>query len=111
MKNFKQVSKIGPSNWKSEILFPAALFIVVMVVAGAASMYFDHTSDMQSIDLLRQSARRAVVQCYAVEGVYPEKITYLEDNYGLQYNHDKYFIDYEVFGSNVMPNVEVYEKK
>ena len=66
---------------------------------------------MQSIELLRQSVRKAVVQCYAIEGAYPPDIDYLEKEYSLEYNHDKYYIDYEVFASNVMPNVEVYERE
>ncbi len=111
MKNLKQVANVRQRSWKGEFLFPILLFVFVGMAAVAAGKYFDYTSNMQSIDLLRQSARRSVVQCYAIEGTYPESIEYLEKHYGLDYNHDKYFIDYEVFASNVMPNVEVYEKK
>ncbi len=111
MKNLKQVAYPVEKSWKREILFPVILFLVVLIAAGMAGRYFDHTTTQQSIDLLRQSARKAMVQCYAIEGSYPSDIAYLEDNYGLEYNHEKYFIDYEVFGSNVMPNLEVYEKK
>lgn len=111
MKNLKQVAYPVEKSWKRELLFPAILFLVVLIAAGMAGRYFDHTTNQQSIDLLRQSARKAMVQCYAIEGSYPSDIAYLEDNYGLEYNHEKYFIDYEVFGSNVMPNLEVYEKK
>lgn len=111
MKNLKQAANVAKRSWNMEILFPLFLFVFVAVAAVAAGKYFDYTSNMQSIDLLRQSARRAVVQCYAIEGTYPDSVEYLEKRYGLDYNHDKYFIDYEVFASNVMPNVEVYEKK
>lgn len=111
MKNLKQAANVGEKSWKGEILFPLLLFVFVVMAAVATGRYFDYTSNMQSIDLLRQSARRAVVQCYAIEGIYPENMEYLEKHYGLDYNHEKYFIDYEVFASNVMPNVEVYERK
>lgn len=111
MKNLKQASKVVPKSWFREILFPVTLFVVVLVSAGSSALYFNHISNMQSIELLRQSVRRAVVQCYSIEGKYPEEIDYLEENYGLDYNHDKYFVDYEVFGANVMPNIEVYERK
>lgn len=111
MRNLKQAVSVTEKSWKREILFPLLLFAVVAVAAVTVGKYLDYTSNMQSIDLLRQATRRAVVQCYAIEGAYPANVEYLEEHYGLDYNHNKYFIDYEVFASNVMPNVEVYEKE
>lgn len=108
MKNLK---KKNSSGWKRELLFPAILFVVVSGVGIAAGIYFDYMSNMQNINLLRQSARKAVVQCYAIEGAYPPDVEYLEENYGLEYNHEKYFIDYEIFASNIMPNVDVFERE
>lgn len=68
-------------------------------------------SNMQGVDMLRQATRKAVIQCYAIEGSYPPDITYLEENYGLEYNHDKYFVDYERYASNLMPYVDVFERE
>lgn len=99
------------SDWKEEILFPVMVFVAVILVLVAGGVYFDYMSNMQNIDLLRQSARKAVVQCYSIEGEYPQDVEYLEENYGLEYNHEKYFIDYDLFASNVMPNVDVFEKE
>ena len=93
LKNLKEVAHKTEKGWKRQILFPIVSFV------------------MQSIELLRQSVRKAVVQCYAIEGAYPPDIDYLEKEYSLEYNHDKYYIDYEVFASNVMPNVDVYERE
>lgn len=109
--SLKNLKKQGQSSWKSGILFPSVIFLVVVAVSIAAGIYFDSMSNMQNIDLLRQSARRAVVQCYAIEGAYPPDVEYLEENYGLEYNHEKYFIDYEIFASNIMPNVDVFERE
>lgn len=108
MKNLK---KRESSGWKRQVLFPSILFVVVAGIGVGAGIYFDYMSNMQNINLLRQSARRAVVQCYAIEGAYPPDVEYLEENYGLEYNHDKYFIDYEIFASNIMPNVDVFERE
>lgn len=99
------------SDWKEEFLFPVIVFLVVISVLLAGGFYFEYMSNMQNIDLLRQSARKAVVQCYSIEGEYPQNMEYLEKNYGLEYNHDKYFIDYELFASNVMPNIDVFERE
>lgn len=56
---------------------------------------------------IRDAVRRAAMECYAVEGVFPPEVAYLEENYGLVINHDAYIVSYEIFASNVMPDVRV----
>lgn len=107
----KSLSMKARSEWKQEFLFPGIIFLIVISTLLAGGFYFDYISNMQNIDLLRQSVRKTIVQCYTIEGEYPSSIEYLEQNYGLEYNSDKYFIDYELFASNVMPNVDVFEKE
>lgn len=111
MKNLKMATGERETRQRWQILFSIMTFVVMIGAVVGITLYFEQFSRMQSIDLLRQSARKAVVECYAIEGSYPQDIEYLEENYGLDYNHDKYFIDYEVFASNVMPNLDVFEKK
>ena len=50
---------------------------------------------------------QGAVQCYALEGFYPEDLTYLKEHYGLTYDPEKYVVSYEVIGSNLMPDVAV----
>lgn len=47
----------------------------------------------------------------ALEGVYPESLEYLKEHYGLTYNEDRYIVNYEALGSNLMPDVTVMEKQ
>lgn len=108
MKSLKSNKSV---SWKREFLFPILVFFMVISIFVCGGFYFDYMSNMQNIDLLRQSARKAVVQCYTIEGEYPQDIEYLEKNYGLEYNHEKYFIDYEIFASNIMPNIDVFERE
>lgn len=108
MKNLKKKKKRG---WLTSILFPGFTFTAVIAILIVGVFRFEAMSDMQNIDLLRQSTKKAMVQCYAIEGRYPPKIEYLEENYGLIYDHEKYYVEYDVFASNVMPNVDVFEKK
>lgn len=107
----KSLNMKNHSRWIQEFLFPGITFLLVVSALLAGGFYFDYMSNMQNINLLRQSARKAVVQCYTIEGEYPSNVEYLEKNYGLEYNHEKYFIDYELFASNVMPNVDVFERE
>ena len=40
-------------------------------------------------------------------GTYPESLSYLENHYGITYDHSKYLISYEVHASNLMPDIDV----
>jgi hypothetical protein len=50
------------------------------------------------------------VSCYALEGQYPPDIAYLQEQYGLQIDMDRYMVHYEVFAENIMPDITVLER-
>lgn len=54
--------------------------------------------------------RKAVVSCYAIEGRYPDSYEYIRKNYGVHIDESKYFVHYEVFASNIMPEITVVFK-
>ncbi len=85
-------------------LFALASLIIIVNVMG-------RFYNRQNIQILKQNVQKAAVECYSVEGIYPPDIDYLVDNYSLSYNGDKYYVFYETFASNVMPTIEVYERK
>ena len=58
-----------------------------------------------------QAVLDAAVQCYALEGAYPQSLSYLEENYGVQVNHSRFIVSYEVYASNQLPAVAVLEKQ
>ena len=66
--------------------------------------------DNENIHILEDAIIRSAVQTYAIEGFYPPDIQYMEDNYGLMVDHEKYAISYDVFASNIMPEVVIYLK-
>lgn len=59
---------------------------------------------------LEDTVRRTAVSCYAAEGFYPPSVDYMEANWGLQYEKNRFVIRYEVFASNLMPQITVLEK-
>ena len=91
-------------------IYPVLVFAVIMALLVGGSWYIERIGSRQNLDLTRQAVRRATVQCYAVEGIYPADLKYLEDNYGLIIDHNKYYVEYDCFASNIMPSIEVYEK-
>ena len=60
-------------------------------------------------EILEDAITRDIVHCYSVEGSYPPSLEYIEEHYGLTYDHDRFLIDYEPIGSNLMPNVTIIE--
>ena len=61
----------------------------------------------ESAAAIRDAVQRSALQCYAVEGVYPPSLEYLEANYGLQINTEDFYVTYEAFASNLPPVIRV----
>ncbi|MBR4290201.1 MAG: hypothetical protein IKT52_06145 [Oscillospiraceae bacterium] len=60
---------------------------------------------------LEDALRRTAVSCYASEGFYPPNVKYMVQHYGLQYDEDAYRVHYEIFASNLMPEITVVERQ
>jgi len=58
-------------------------------------------------EALQNAVQNAITHCYAAEGFYPETLDYLIENYGVSYDSDKYFVSYQIMGSNLMPKVTI----
>ncbi len=56
---------------------------------------------------LELAIRRAAASCYAIEGAYPESLEYIEEHYGIQIDHERFNVFYEVFAENIMPDITV----
>lgn len=65
----------------------------------------------EGAQILYRSLRRTAITCYALEGFYPPNVAYMQDRYGLQYDETRYHVHYEIFASNLMPDITVVEKE
>ena len=95
---------------KKKHLLPVIILIVLAVLAAAAFAAAADPSkeiDAESISSIRETVRRTALQCYAVEGVYPPDLEYMENNYGLRVNTRDYIVVYEAFASNLPPTIRV----
>lgn len=66
------------------------------------------SSDNSQVDSLQQAILRSAVHCYAMKGRYPESLDYIKEHYGIDWDTDRYVVDYEIMGSNLMPDVTVF---
>lgn len=82
-------------------------FIAVLLVCVNGILFFAGRASNEGAETLRSGIRRASVQCYAIEGRYPPSIEYLEENYGIQIDRERYHVFYSGFASNIMPEIIV----
>jgi len=92
--------------WIWIVLALAAIFVLVYTFAGHSGE--DLTEE--SAAAIQEAVRRSAMQCYVVEGVYPENLSYLEENYGLQINTRDFYVVYDAFASNLPPDIRVRAK-
>lgn len=105
MNRFQKEKRRFPSL--RALILPAALFLCLMTFLFYGMASVSRTTQQEEEKSLKQAVIRSTVHCYAVEGAYPESLDYLEEHYGITYDHDKYLVVYEVLGSNLMPDVDV----
>ena len=85
----------------------AALMAAALAAFALFSVQFGNRTGARDQETLKKAIARASVQCYAIEGRYPPSVEYLEENYGVQIDHDKYNVFYDGFASNIMPEITV----
>jgi len=91
------------------ILCSAILLCLLMIgIAVIPSLKTD--LETKRMETMKQVVLDAAAQCYAVEGVYPESLEYLEEHYGILLNKDKYIVSYECGIANQPPEVRILKK-
>lgn len=98
----------------SRYIVPAAavlIFIAVVVWFLAALDSADGATRSEQLEAVKRSVENDITLCYSLEGAYPENIGYLIENYGLNYDKDRYVVHYECFAANIRPSVTVVEKE
>lgn len=97
------------ASWIKHILAIGVFALVFgLFLAGISSA--SHKVSSEQTEALEKAVSRSIAHCYASEGRYPESLEYLEEHYGITYDEDKYFIDYQILGQNLFPDVTIIEK-
>jgi hypothetical protein len=100
---------------KTSIAVKASLFVAALIAAilliGWSVGRFEESRNEQHRQIAEDAILRAAVQCYAIESRYPSGLGYLVENYGIVLDEDKYIYHYRATGGNLLPEVDVFEKK
>ena len=89
----------------------AVLFVLIVLAAVLFLTAFSRNSAERETRMVKDAVRSAVINCYAVEGAYPENLSYLRENYGLAYDEERYTVFYDYFASNQFPDIRVAERQ
>lgn len=104
--NTKQPSllrRILSSTWLKMLVFVVVFLLLSSWLTGGAGTKVEE----KQLEFLTEAVQRSAVQCYALEGRYPDNLSYLEENYGLIIDHENYAVYYEPMGGNLLPQIKV----
>lgn len=105
MNRFSKSSRAG--NLCFSLVLPVVIFLTLITLFLGGISEISKTTETESLNSLKAALQRSIIHCYAIEGRYPPNLEYLEDHYGITYNENKYFIDYQPVASNIMPDITV----
>lgn len=89
---------------------PVILLALLLIAFSLFASSMSKTNASQEKEILQKAIDRSITQCYALEGVYPDNLAYLEQEYGLTYNKEHFFVDYQYIGSNLRPDITIIER-
>ena len=96
---------INRKDVASILIFVALILAFVLLINNITSK-----NNGRELQIVRDAVKNAALTCYAVEGMYPDDLSYLRDHYNLSYNEEKYHVFYEPLASNLMPSIKVAER-
>ena len=87
----------------------ALVLAAVILIAGVLMWAGARTKDnmAEQTGSIRDTVYSRALQCYVIEGAYPESLDYLIENYGLAVNTDDYRIIYIPYAENLPPEIKV----
>ncbi|MGB4984370.1 MAG: hypothetical protein WBO70_01170 [Erysipelotrichaceae bacterium] len=98
-------------NSKSNYSYDKLLVIIFVTTTLVIFIYsLNRVSEntlLKQRESLENAINKSIVACYASEGYYPENIEYILENYGIQYDKNKFYINYLSFASNRRPDIDV----
>ena len=105
MNRFQQKSSFF--SYFKKINLPLFGFIILLLLFLYGVSSVSTTTRSKQLESLERAVNRSIVQCYAIEGIYPPDMDYLIAHYGLFYDQETYFIDYQPIASNLFPDVTI----
>lgn len=78
------------------------IIIIIIQINNMGELYKER--ELKEVESI---IKEAVITCYSIDGVYPATYESLVSKTNLSIDTDKYTILYDIFASNIMPNIGV----
>lgn len=92
-------------------VLPVAVFMIMIVWLVSGVLNANSAVDANELEEIKTTIENGVTICYAIEGVYPESIEYLKENYGVVIDSSKYIVFYEFIAANIRPTITIIERR
>ncbi len=92
---------------RSYRVLSVVIFLMIAVLFVLAVEYSGRSTIEKQQESLESAIARDIVQCYSLEGMYPPSLEYMEDHYGLTYDKNTFFVDYQPIAANLYPDYTV----
>ena len=99
-----------PKRQLGPVMTLAVFSLVLLLFLGFLNSLSADTTRQQRAQL-EAALNRGIITCYTLEGRYPESLQYLQEHYPLHYNENLFFVDYQVQGANMLPDVTIIERR
>lgn len=97
-------------GFRRPVFWAAAAGVLLLVLVFTGIVRFNQSVETERLASVKSSVEQAVIHCYALEGSYPPNLEYLQQNYGLILDKNRYVYDYRVFASNIAPEIFIFRK-
>lgn len=101
----------GSSSDTTKLLFSLILFLCIGCIFYLGILALGDETNEKQRESLETAIQQGIVHCYATEGRYPESLDYLKETYGIRYDSDKYFVDYQILGANILPDITIIDRQ
>lgn len=85
-----------------------SLLFIILIILGVNKI--DSKSGKEGIRIAESTVKEAVATCYAIDGVYPATFNELKEKSKIAIDEAKYVVIYEIFASNLMPDITILER-
>lgn len=86
------------------------IFVVICGLFSVGITRISNRTRQEQKNSLEHALWRGITQYYALEGHYPETLQDLKDTCGIRYDTDLFFVDYQIGGANLLPDITVIER-
>lgn len=87
-----------------------ALFLGVLLWVISGIREASAISGREGLRMAERAVRQAATSIYALEGAYPATYEELKARSGIAVDDEKYAVFYDIFASNLMPEITVMER-